>query len=253
MHRVRLEEPARIQDMTATVLHSSTGTLPVVEDIACPTTTDIVHEMSESFGRAIDAKDSFTKNHSDEVAVVSQALALELGLSPRAADIIHIAGHLHDIGKIGVPDSSLKKAGALSEDEWRLVRQHPATGAAILSPVKAMELMGVPELVLCHHERFDGRGYPHRLSGIDIPLGSRIIALADSLSAMLQSRPYRPGMDFDKACREIAACSGTQFDPVVVSAFTAIRAEVFGLLQEVRTAPRSPLAGPRPCCSLLCP
>jgi len=192
--------------------------------------TRTIHQMSESFGQAIDAKDPFTKNHSDEVAVVSHAVALAMGLPAMAADVIHIAGHLHDIGKIGVPDSVLNKNGPLSEWEWRMVRKHPATGRAILEPVWAMAHMGVPELVVCHHERFDGRGYPQGLSGRDIPLGARIIAVADSLSAMLQHRPYRTALEFEDACEEIRCGAGTQFDPAVVDAFVTIREPVRQML-----------------------
>ncbi len=188
-------------------------------DEACPSVTNILHELSESFGRAIDAKDPWTKNHSEEVAVLSHALALAIGLSPRQADVIHIAGHLHDVGKIGVPDAVLSKSGPLTPEEWQLVREHPQLGAEILAPVRSMTAMGIPSLVLCHHERFDGSGYPCGLVGTDIPLGARIIAVTDSLSAMLQERPYRAALDFDTACVEIARGSGTRYDPNVVKAF----------------------------------
>ena len=215
--------------------------LDVIDEEFSPRISEIVHEMSESFGRAIDAKDPFTKNHSDEVAVVSQALAFGMGLSPQIGDIIHIAGHLHDIGKIGVPDSVLTKTSPLTDDEWLLIKKHPTTGAAILSPVRAMASMGVPEMVLCHHERFDGQGYPTGLSGAGIPLGARIITLADSLSAMLQKRPYRNGMEFDEACEEVKRCSGTQFDPDVVNVFFSIRDVIRELLHHVSAISSSPL------------
>ena len=192
----------------------------------CPRVSTIIHEMSESFGEAIDAKDPFTKNHSDQVAVMAHALAQAMGLPTRVADVIHIAGHLHDIGKIGVPDYILTKAGPLTLEERREVADHPATGAAILAPVRAMARMGVPGLVLCHHERWDGRGYPNGLRGEAIPLGARIIAVADSLSAMLQHRPYRGPMPFDRACDEIVRNAGAQFDPRVVEAFLAIRGSI---------------------------
>ena len=206
------------------------------DDRSCPKATKIVHEMSESFGRAIDAKDPFTKNHSDEVAVVAQALAMAMGLSARMADIIHIAGHLHDIGKIGVPDSVLAKTEPLTDAEWCLIKKHPSTGAAILSPVGDMARMGVPDLVLSHHEHFDGSGYPRKLAGTDIPLGARIITLADGLSAMLQQRPYRDRMNFDEACAEIVRGAGHQFDPEVVSVFLAIRDTVGDLLCNIKSA-----------------
>ena len=206
-----------------------------------PNIAEIVHEMSESFGRAIDAKDPYTKNHSDEVAAVAQALALAMGLSTEVGDVLHIAGHLHDIGKIGVPDSVLTKTTPLTREEWCLIEKHPAMGAGILSPVRAMASMGVPELVHCHHERFDGRGYPRGLAGGEIPLGARIIALADSLSAMLQKRPYRGGLGYEYACNEIQNCAGTQFDPRVVSVFLDMRDAVRDLLVRVRSTASSPL------------
>ena len=226
---------------SARVRDTSTQVDKTTADEPCSRIALIVHEMSESFGRAIDAKDPFTKNHSDEVAVVAQAVALAMGLSAGTADVIHIAWHLHDIGKIGVPDSVLTKTSSLSEEEWQLIRKHPATGAKILSPVQAMSRMGVPDLVHCHHERYDGQGYPRGLAGRDIPLGSRIITLADSLSAMLQQRPYRTGLDFDEACREIERCAGTHFDPVVVEAFFRTREPIRQMMLSILSESSSPL------------
>jgi len=181
--------------------------------------TTALHQFAESLGTAIDAKDPHTSMHSDEVAEVSHALALTMGLSPREADIIHVAAHLHDIGKIGVPDAVLQKQGTLDTGEWQAIRRHPELGANILKPVAALRDLGVVDMVLHHHERWDGRGYPARIKAAQIPLGARIIALADSLSAMLQNRPYRSAMGFEKAHDEILRCSGTQFDPLVVAAF----------------------------------
>lgn len=181
--------------------------------------TTVLHQFAESLGNAIDAKDPYTSMHSDEVAEVSHTLALTMGLSPREADIIHVAGHLHDIGKIGVPDAVLQKKGPLNTEEWQAVRRHPELGADILKPVASLRNLGVVDMVLHHHERYDGKGYPAGLRGTAIPLGARVITLADSLSAMLQNRPYRSAMDFQKAYDEIVSCSGTQFDPRVVDAF----------------------------------
>ncbi len=195
-----------------------------------------VHEMAESLGRAIDAKDRYTKNHSDEVAVLAYALALELGMTPQQADVIHIAGHLHDVGKIGVPDAVLGKQEALSPAEWELMRRHPALGAAILSPVEILSSMGVPDLVLCHHERFDGRGYPGGLRGETIPPGARIIAVADSVSAMLQQRPYRQARSFESACRELRQGASSQFDPRVVNGFLRSRDTFHALIRSMRAS-----------------
>lgn len=192
--------------------------------------TTVLHQFAESLGTAIDAKDPYTSMHSEEVAEVSHALALTLGLSPREADIIHVAGHLHDIGKIGVPDAILRKQGALTTQEWQAMRRHPELGANILMPVAALSSLGVVDMVLHHHERYDGKGYPGKFKGVQIPLGARIIALADSLSAMLQNRPYRQALNFDKVSNEIVRCSGTQFDPRVVEAFRKSSDTIFKTL-----------------------
>ncbi|MHC1711507.1 MAG: HD-GYP domain-containing protein [Solidesulfovibrio sp.] len=183
---------------------------------------DLVHELAASLGKAIDAKDAHTMAHSEEVAEVAKALARGMGLSRQRAECVHVAGHLHDIGKIGVPDAVLGKPGALLPDEWERMKAHPAIGAEILAPLSCLADMGVVEMVRAHHERYDGRGYPLCLAGRQIPLGARIICVADSLSAMLQARPYRPAMGFDRAAREIVRCAGTQFDPDVVAVFTAL-------------------------------
>jgi len=181
--------------------------------------TTIMHQFAESLGNAIDAKDANTSMHSDDVARVSRAIALVMGLTPGEADVIHVAGHLHDIGKIGVPDAVLKKQGPLDRREWLQIRKHPEAGADILRPVTALQTLGVVDMVLHHHERYDGTGYPSGLKGTQIPLGARIIALADSLSAIMQNRPYREAQSFESAMAEIVRGSGTQFDPRVVEAF----------------------------------
>ncbi|MGE4506233.1 MAG: HD-GYP domain-containing protein [Desulfovibrionaceae bacterium] len=185
-----------------------------------------LHQFAESLGLAVDAKDPNTRRHSEEVAVVARALALGMGLSPWEADVVHVAAHLHDIGKIGIPDAVLFKCGPLTAEEWTVVEQHPTIGAAIAHPVPALRESGVEAIIRHHHERFDGGGYPDGLSGTHIPLGARIVALADTLSAMLQHRPYRPALTFRQASMEILAVSGTQLDPSVAAAFFRIQDEV---------------------------
>lgn len=194
-----------------------------------------VHQFAESLSNVIDAKDHCTRSHSEEVAVVSQCLGIKLGLSSRQADILHVAGHLHDIGKIGVPDAILKKRGPLTRSEFKIIQRHPVIGAEIITPVTSFAgNNGIVKMILHHHERFDGGGYPHGLSGHDIPLGARIICVADSLSAMLQNRPYRKAMTFDEAARELERNAGTQFDPLVVAAFLEARDSIKGYLQSMR-------------------
>lgn len=196
--------------------------------------TEIIHQLAESLGKAIDAKDTYTLAHSEEVAIISQALALAMGLGHQVADIIHVAGHLHDLGKIGVPDDILTKTSGLTPKEFLAIRKHPDMGADILAPIACLRDCGIVDMVRAHHERFDGNGYPQGLKGGHIPLGARIITVADSLSAMLQSRPYRQAKCFDEACREIIKGAGSQFDPDVVKTFMSIRDRLRDLVAMLR-------------------
>lgn len=189
-----------------------------------------LHEFAEALGNAVDARDAATYNHSQEVAEIAQMLACAMGLSREEVMAIHVAGHLHDIGKIGIPDSVLKKKGSLNDLEWLWMRRHPEIGSRILAPVKAFGGEGgVTHIMLCHHERYDGGGYPQGLKGDGIPVGARIIAVADTLSALLQERPYRKGTSFGAALAEIERCAGSQFDPIVVSVLETVR-ERIGLI-----------------------
>jgi len=202
-----------------------------VEILNTKATTKVLHQFAESLGTAIDAKDPFTSLHSEEVAEIAHAIALSLGTNAAEADIIHVAGHLHDIGKIGVPDNVLKKCGPLTSREWDHIKKHPDIGAEILRPVSFFSQNGIVDMVRHHHERYDGTGYPSGLKGVDIPLGARIIALADSLSAILQNRPYRQARSFNEAVAEVKKCSGTQFDPIVVEAFIKISGQVKSIIK----------------------
>lgn len=177
------------------------------------------HDLIESIVSALDARDTYTASHSNRVADMVLVLAAALWLDPDETALIHIAAHLHDIGKIAVPDAVLRKTGPLTADEWQEMRRHPVTGYNILRRVADFQDIAV--LVLHHHERWDGRGYPDGLSGTDIPLGSRIIAVADSIDAMMSSRSYRAAMT-GAACRcEIEKNSGIMYDPRVASAALA--------------------------------
>jgi putative nucleotidyltransferase with HDIG domain len=181
----------------------------------------MIHDFAESLGLALDARDETTHDHSRQVADVSLLLARALGFDRGRAELIHVAGHLHDIGKMGLPDSILKKPGPLNDGEWRLMKAHPVIGARIVAPIKIFKgKNSIQSIILHHHERYDGKGYPRGIKGEEIPFGARIIAVADSLSAMLQDRPYRKGMDFDDAVMEIFNNAGAQFCPLVVNAFS---------------------------------
>jgi len=134
-----------------------------------------------------------------------------MGLDDNMKDLIHIAGHLHDIGKIGIADQILLKKGALTEAEWGLMKRHPQIGSDIVKKSGRLKLVG--QIILQHHERWDGKGYPSGLKGEEIHIAARVIALCDTIDAMSSSRPYRENFDWDQVLQEIKNCSGTQFDP----------------------------------------
>lgn len=180
---------------------------------------DGIHEFVEAFTAALDAKNTYTRGHSDRVAELAAAIARELGMTKTSQDNIHVAAHLHDIGKIGIPDHILLKPGRLSPDEFNVIKSHPQVGFEILNKVTL--LRPTAEIVRYHHERWDGLGYPAGLKGENIPLGARIIALADAFDAMTSARSYRLPMTQAAAVQEVLRCRGTQFDPDIVDAFVA--------------------------------
>jgi len=165
---------------------------------------------------AIDEKDPYTRGHSGRVAKYSTLIGQQLGLSTEELDKLRISALLHDVGKIGVEDRVLKKPGALTPEEFTLMKQHTVKGANIMRPVSQLKEV-LPGIEL-HHEHIDGRGYPYGLSGPQIPLMARIIGVADTLDAMTTNRPYQTAMDLDYAMERIRALAGTKFDPVVVNA-----------------------------------
>ena len=184
--------------------------------------------MLEALVTAVDAKDSYTHRHSKEVLVCSQHIAQALGLDPKTQRTVQAAALLHDVGKIGVPDAILRKPGRLSAVEFDAVKLHPEIGAAIVAA--APGLAGIVPAVQHHHERWDGGGYPGRLRGEGIPLLARLLAVADAYSAMTADRPYRKGMDREKACGILEAGAGTQWDPDCVRALLGALIPPFGAL-----------------------
>lgn len=171
----------------------------------------------ESLRLAVDAKDSYTKNHSDRVSYYSVLLAKALNLPEDEVELIRDGGLFHDIGKIGIPDAILQKAGKLTDDEYHDIKNHPSIGEHILKPAKIFD--NIIPMVKHHHERYDGRGYPSSLKGEDIPLCARIVCIADSFDAMTSDRSYRPRFTLYKALDELKKCKGTQFDPTLVDLF----------------------------------
>jgi putative nucleotidyltransferase with HDIG domain len=176
--------------------------------------------LLHSLTSAVDAKDAYTCGHSERVAVLSKLLASEYGLDEYQVERIYMAGLLHDVGKIGVPEGVLRKPGRLTVEEFEQMKRHPAIGARILQDVK--QIQDIIPGVLHHHERFDGRGYPDGLSGQNIPLMGRIICLADCFDAMTSTRTYRRAMPLEVTLADIRRCSGTQFDPALTEAFLRI-------------------------------
>lgn len=174
----------------------------------------------KAFVEAIEAKDSYTRGHSENVAKYSLLLGQELGLSVDDLGELHVAALLHDIGKIGIREEILFKPSSLTDEEYKQIQAHPDISAQIVGRIP--DLAKIATLIRYHHEHFDGRGYAEGLSGENIPLGSRILAIADSFDAMTSDRPYRKGCSVEEALDEIKRCSGTQFDPVLVEAFIKV-------------------------------
>jgi diguanylate cyclase (GGDEF)-like protein len=170
----------------------------------------------------LDLRDSGTARHSRTVGVLARQTAEALELSAELVEQIHAAGVLHDLGKLGIADAILYKAGPLDDQEWREIQRHPEIGARILNHAGLGQLA---RWVRSHHERMDGRGYPDQLASDQIPLEARILAVADAYEAMTADRPYRARTSTEAACEELLRCSGTQFDPVVVDAFISALAE----------------------------
>jgi HD-GYP domain-containing protein (c-di-GMP phosphodiesterase class II) len=170
---------------------------------------------------ALEAKDPYTRGHSERVAGLGRRLAETLRLPPGATAAIGQAGLLHDIGKIGVPEQVLRKAGTLDADEWAMMRRHPVVGAQIVAPFEFLAEGAV--LIRHHHERIDGSGYPDGLCRDAIPLGARIIAVADVFDALTTDRPYRKALSGDEADRYLAEQAGRTLDDAVVAAFLALR------------------------------
>jgi response regulator RpfG family c-di-GMP phosphodiesterase len=178
-----------------------------------------IHSLVE----ALEVKDPYTRGHSDRVSRYSSAIARALGLEGEMVRQVELGGHLHDIGKIGVREEVLNKPGALSDDEYLHIMTHPMVGWQILSPLLGDAPVAL-RIVRWHHERYDGRGIPDRLSREDIPLEARIAAVADAFDAMTSSRPYRPGrrLAIDAALDELQRHRGTQFDPQVLDVFVQL-------------------------------
>ena len=177
-------------------------------------------EMVETLRFTVEAKDSYTRGHSDRVSAYSVLIAEKLGLSETVINTLKIGGLFHDIGKIGIPDSILLKEAKLTDDEYSQIKNHPSIGAHILSSVTYFK--DILPIVKHHHEKYDGTGYPSRLKGEEIPYLARIAAVADSFDAMSSKRSYRNSLPMDVIISEFERCKGTQFDPQIADVFLNI-------------------------------
>jgi len=179
-------------------------------------------EILERLGRAAEFRDDDTMQHTQRVGAISAKIAATMGLPGDLVDTLRLAAPLHDIGKIGVPDNILLKLGKLTEGEYEIIKTHTDIGARILSGSSHLLLQMAEQIALTHHERWDGHGYLDGLNGEDIPLASRIVAVADVFDALTHQRPYKDPWPVDEALREIESQSGLQFDPQVVAALRQI-------------------------------
>lgn len=179
----------------------------------------------------LDARDPYTYSHSERVAALSVLIATEMGFSEEDIEKIHIAAHLHDIGKIGVPDVVLNKEGRLSKEELIQMQSHSLIGSNILHKIDYFKEIEI--IVLHHHERFDGEGYPDNIKGEAIPIESRIISVADSFDAITSDRPYRRGSSYQVGIEEINLHLNDQFCPIVVKAFNETKDKIPPLLDKI--------------------
>ncbi|WP_071393449.1 HD-GYP domain-containing protein [Bacillus tuaregi] len=178
--------------------------------------------LSTTLAKALDSRDTYTRNHSESVAKYSIAIAREMNLSKEQCKAVRIGGLLHDIGKIGIPEHILKKPAKLTDEEYVVIKMHPTIGYKMIEHVQAFRQNGVLDIVRYHHERFDGRGYPLGIKGKEIPLLARIVAVADAFDAMSSKRVYRDQLALKHALNEIRKNKGSQFDPEVVDAFLCL-------------------------------
>jgi HD-GYP domain-containing protein (c-di-GMP phosphodiesterase class II) len=233
---------ASLMATTATIVATQASNIELLRE-----KEGLLVSVARALVTAIEAKDEYTRGHSERVALYSRRLGSQLGYTPAEADRLYLAALLHDIGKIGICDATLKKPGKLTEEEFREIQAHPEKGWEILQGIEPLAYV-IPGM-LQHHERIDGRGYPDGLEGEEISLDSRIMAVADAFDAMTSDRPYRKGMPLEKAEAILREGAGSQWDSGVVDAFFEVRDEIFEIRRDFipaqrpvrdRTAPAHP-------------
>jgi putative nucleotidyltransferase with HDIG domain len=179
-------------------------------------------ELTTALANALDSRDAYTMHHSANVAKYSMQIAEKMNLSKENCEIIHKGALLHDIGKIGIPEHILKKNKKLTSEEYEIIKSHPKIGYEMIEHVGSFHNNGILDIVLYHHERYDGKGYPLGLKGNQIPLYARIVAVADTFDAMTTKRVYRDKLSLDYTLHEIWKNKGSQFDPEVVDVFLSL-------------------------------
>jgi diguanylate cyclase (GGDEF)-like protein len=208
-NRACLYSPSVVQVLTREELHKETERSALLQG-------------AKNLVRFVDAKDPSTANHSEIVSGLAENIGLALGLDPKTVEQLRLGGLLHDLGKVGIPDRILHAPRGLTQAEYEIVKEHPTIGYTLL---EGLELTPIDRWVLHHHEHWDGSGYPDGLAGEDIPLGSRIILVADAFEAITADRPYRRAQSQDAALAELRRNAGQQFDPDVVAALESVLAE----------------------------
>ena len=194
---------------------------------------ELFYKTIKLIASALDAKDPYTHGHSLRVTMYSLILAKNLNLDDTTLEEIETAGLLHDIGKIGIPQKILCKPDKLTDEEYELMKSHPARAEKMLMSIKKLTV--VSNWLRCHHERWDGKGYPYGLKGEEIPISGRIIALADTYDAMTSTRSYRKALSHETAIEEIKRCAGTQFDPVLADLFVKCSEEIKAAKEDPET------------------
>jgi HD-GYP domain-containing protein (c-di-GMP phosphodiesterase class II) len=201
-------------------------------------------DLITTLAKSLDSRDHYTAFHSQNVAYYSKKIAEEMKLPKSVCENIYYGGLLHDIGKIGVPETILNKPSRLTDEEFKHIKAHPEAGFQLVKHIKRFEQSGILHMILYHHERYDGKGYPHGLKRMEIPLEARIMAVADSFDAMTSRRVYRKHLvKLEDAVEEIRKNKGTQFDPEVVTAFLqSVKKQGFDLKNDQEEKPNNHIA-----------
>ncbi|MCY9668644.1 HD-GYP domain-containing protein [Paenibacillus alginolyticus] len=183
---------------------------------------EVTFDLISALTKSLDSRDTYTARHSEKVANYALKIAKEMKLSSEQCDAIYVGGLLHDIGKIGVPEYILTNTGRLSDEEFKIIQKHPVIGYETIKHISAFNKNGIMDIVLYHHEKYDGTGYPEGLKGEEIPLYARIMAIADSYDAMTSTRVYRKPLSKESAINEISKKKGIHFDPHIADLFIGI-------------------------------